>query len=125
MRLLTEELRRAIPPVNSQESVAGQVCRVWFFMPDGVFTWYFIESTTQEKAGCRWDANCHHRPLTEYDPDRDDVLFFGYVIGLEAELGYFTLSELTAVRDMLGLPVERDRYFTPCRLSVAKAGEED
>lgn len=38
-------------------------------------------------------------------------LFFGYVIGLEAELGYFSLSELEQIRGALGLPVERDLYF--------------
>ena len=36
--------------------------------------------------------------------------FFGLVDGLEAELGYFWLSELTGVRGPLGLPIERDLY---------------
>ena len=33
------------------------------------------------------------------------------------ELGAFSLAELKANRGKLGLPVERDRYFQPCRLS--------
>lgn len=80
-----------------------------------------IEGSTREKEGCGFGVNCRHRPLVEYDPDRDDVLFFGYVRGLEAELGYFTLAELTGIRGMLGLPVERDRFFIPARLSAVKA----
>jgi Protein of unknown function (DUF2958) len=39
---------------------------------------------------------------------------------IEAELGYFALSELTSIRGNLGLPVERDRYFQPTRLSAIK-----
>ena len=66
------------------------------------------------------DSHCH-LDAPDFDPDRDDVLFFGYVVGLESELGYFTLSELTAIRGMFALPVERDRHFTPARLSAIKA----
>src|SRR5512142_3361083 len=121
MQLLTRELLRTIPPLYSQENEADPLCRARFFLPDGAFTWFVIEGSTREKDGCGWGASCHHRPLTDYDPNRDDVLFFGYVTGPEQELGYFTLSELTAIRGMLGLPVERDRYFTPARLSVVKA----
>ena len=65
----------------------------------------------------RLGVNCHHKPLSEYDPERDDVLFFGYVDGVFPELGYFTLSELEAIRGQFGLPLERDRFFTPCQLS--------
>jgi hypothetical protein len=51
--------------------------------------------------------------VTEFD---GEDLFFGLVQGLEEELGYFSLSELESVR-VLGLPVERDLYFTPKPLS--------
>ena len=37
------------------------------------------------------------------------------------ELGYFTLSELTGLRGPLGLRVERDLSFRPCRLSDVKS----
>ena len=47
--------------------------------------------------------------------------FFGLVDGFEVELGYFTLSELQRNRGKLGLPIERDLYFTPCRLSELRA----
>ncbi|GAI16191.1 unnamed protein product, partial [marine sediment metagenome] len=68
------------------------IVQVKFFTPDAQWTWF----------------------STEFD--QKDT-FFGYVIGLENELGYFSLSELKQVRGSLGLPVERDRYFKPCPLS--------
>lgn len=48
-------------------------------------------------------------------------LFFGFVDGDFAELGYFSLKELKANRGLLGLPIERDRSFEPCPLSVLRA----
>src|SRR5512135_1554005 len=125
MKLLTKELQRLLPPLYSQENEADPVCRVKFFMPDGAFTWYVIEGATREKTGCGWGLNCQHRLLAEYDPAHDDVLFFGYVAGQEAELGYFTLSELAAIRGVLRLPVERDLYFEPCRLSEVKSSANE
>ena len=35
-------------------------------------------------------------------------------------LSHFSLSELTKTKGMLGLPVERDLYFEPRRLSEVK-----
>ena len=55
----------------------------------------------------------------EYDPK--DQIFFGIVDGLVVEMGYFSLVELQEARGVLGLPIERDMYFTPCRLSEVKA----
>src|SRR5512135_1210194 len=120
MQLLTQELQREIPPLYSQESEVDPICRAKFFLPCGPFTWYVIEGSTREREGCGFGVNCQHRPLTEYDPARDDVLFFGYVVGPEAEFGYFTLAELATTRSMFGLSVERDVYFEPCRLSQVK-----
>ena len=37
--------------------------------------------------------------------------FFGLVIGLEIELGYFSLSDLKSVKGPLGLPINRDKHF--------------
>jgi hypothetical protein len=124
MKLLTKELTRRIPPLYSQEHVKDPLVVCKFFTPDTQRTWYVIEGSTRELKGCGiwWKSeNCDHRPLTDYNPGRDDVLFFGYVVGDVPELGYFILSELTEVRGGLGLPVERDLYFTPCRLSAVKA----
>ena len=57
-----------------------------------------------------------------YDTDKEkvDFVFFGLVSGLDVELGYFSLSELKSVRGKFGLPVERDLYFQPTRLSEVK-----
>jgi hypothetical protein len=50
---------------------------------------------------------------TQGSKDEADFRFFGYVIGLEEEWGYFVLSELASVRGPLGLAIERDSYFRP------------
>ncbi len=120
MKLLTKELVSQIPPIHSQEDEADPMLVCKFFMPDGGWTWYVAEGSTRERDGCGFGVNCNHKPLTEYDPEHDDVLFFGYVVGFEPELGYFTLSELEDVRGALRLPIERDRSFKPCRLSQIK-----
>jgi Protein of unknown function (DUF2958) len=117
MKLLTKELLRSIPPLYGSENETDPwvVCK--FFTPDSSWTWYVIEGSTRERLGCGWGENCNHRPLREYNPETDDVLFYGYVVGVEIENGYFSLSEIQSVRGDLGLPVERDRWFTPCRVS--------
>ena len=83
------------------------VCK--FFTPDAGWTWYAIE-------GSPVDANGYY----DTDKPKVDFLFFGLVDGLEVELGYFSLTELTSIRGRFGLPVERDRYFEPTRLSAIK-----
>jgi len=94
MKLLTKELENQIPPLRTQEEKGmDAVVYAKFFTPDSNWTWY----------------------ITEYDPA--DRLFFGYVIGLENEFGYFSLDELESVKGPLGLPIERDLYFMPKPLS--------
>lgn len=52
--------------------------------------------------------------LTELDPEEPDIAFGLSDLGLGfPELGYVRLSELAQLRGPLGLPVERDRHFTP------------
>ena len=46
----------------------------------------------------------------------DDFCFFGYVVGLEREWGYFCLSELESV-DINGIKVRRDEDHVPRPLS--------
>ena len=95
MKLLTQEVRASLPPLYSKENDSDPVAHVKFFTPDAGWTWF----------------------ATEGGPEGDDFLFFGYVIGLEAEWGYFALSELERIRGGLGLPVERDLYFKPGPMS--------
>ena len=89
MRLVTDEVRKILPPLYAQEHLGGKaVAYVKFFTPDSNWTWY----------------------VTEFD---GEDLFFGLVDGLEMELGYFRLSELQKVRGSMGLPIERDMYWKP------------
>jgi hypothetical protein len=81
-----------------------------FFLPDTQWRWYVIEGSPVDDDGY-------------YDTDKEkvDFLFFGLVSGIEVEMGYFSLSELTSVRGAFGLHVERDLYFKPTRLSKVKS----
>ena len=89
MKLLTQEIRRKLPALGSQEEQGGRAI-AWakFFTPWAGFTWW----------------------ATEFDgEDR----FFGLVDGHERELGYFSLSELQNVQGPMGLAIERDLYWKP------------
>lgn len=100
MELLPGEARAALPKLYSQEKKGMEVVApVKFFTPDSSWTWY----------------------PTEYD---GADIFFGLVSGFEVELGYFSLSELEGVRGRLGLPVERDLYYSPKTLRDLKAEHE-
>jgi len=92
MKLLTNALRERLPPLGSQDKKGlDAVAYVRFFGPDTSWSWF----------------------ATEFDgKDR----FCGLVKGFEEELGYFSLSELKRSRGVLGLPVERDRFFRPTPL---------
>ena len=96
MELLPRELRERIPPLYSQEKAAEPVVYAKFFLPGTGWTWYVTEGSQQE----------------------DDYLFFGFVVGLENEFGYFRLSELEGVRTKLGLSVERDLTFHEGKLTA-------
>ena len=89
MKLLTEEIRRKLPQLYSQEGKGGKaIALVKYFTPSSSWTWYAIEF------------------------DGEDT-FFGLVDGQFKELGYFSLSELECVRGPMGLPIERDLYWRP------------
>ena len=52
--------------------------------------------------------------LTELDPEDPDIAFGLCDLGMGSpELGSVRISELEQVRGRFGLPVERDRHFTP------------
>ena len=92
-KLLPEEIANTLPPLNSTNGQGmNALARVKFFTPDSCWTWYAVEFNGEDT-------------------------FYGLVIGLERELGYFFLSELESVKGPLGLPVERDLYFEPTPLS--------
>ena len=92
MQLLTREIMKKLPRLGSTDNQGMRaVAQVKFFTPDAGWTWYAAEF------------------------DGADT-FFDLVIGVEKELGHFSLSELRSIRGRLGLPVERDRYFKPTPL---------
>ena len=91
MKLLTQELRRRLPALYGQEKTEDPTVHAKLFTPDSNWTWFVTEGSEEDG---------HFR-------------FFGYVIGLEEEWGYFLLSELESVRGPLSLPIERDIYFKP------------
>jgi hypothetical protein len=95
MKLLTDELKAKLPKLYSQETESNPVVHAKFFLPGTGWTWY----------------------VTEGSPEGEEFLFFGFVIGLESEFGYFLLSELEELRTPLGLKVERDLHFQPGRLT--------
>ncbi len=92
MKLLTKEILKRLPKLDETSEQSDPTVQVKFFTPDAQWSWYAIEY------------------------DQKDI-FFGYVKGLENELGTFSLSELKEVRGGMGLPVERDKFFKPCPLS--------
>lgn len=58
------------------------------------------------------DANCTWL-LTEIDPEQPDLAFGLCDLGMGfPELGYVCLDELAEVKGQLGLPIERDLFFT-------------
>lgn len=91
MQLLTADIRKALPPLYSQDG-KGQdaIAHVKFFNPIGSATWW----------------------ATEFD-GKDT--FFGKVDLFQdgGELGYFSLSELSSIRLTFGLRIERDTLWTP------------
>lgn len=89
MKLLTKEIRKKLPPLYSQKEKGQKaIAHVKFFTPDSSWTWY----------------------ATEFD---GEDTFFGLVDGHVMELGYFSMAELQTVRGPMGLPIERDLYWSP------------
>lgn len=90
MELLPEDVARLLPPLYTQEEQGeNALAVVKFFTPWTSWTWY----------------------ASEYDPA--ERLFFGVVVGLEREFGYFSLTEMEAIEGPAGLRIERDLYWRP------------
>ncbi len=99
MKLLPKTVAEKIPPLYSQENENDPVVYVKFFDPCSNWTWYVLEYSPEER------------------------LFFGYVVGFDAEFGYFSLDELTSIKNRFGLGIERDLYWKPTPLSRVLNGE--
>ncbi|MFC1792882.1 DUF2958 domain-containing protein [Planctomycetota bacterium] len=98
MKLLTEEIRRKLPPLYSQDGKGSNaVAYLKFFTPDSGFSWWITEGS----------------PIKDESGKEVDFQFFGLVEGQFKELGYVNLSELETVNGPMGLPIERDLYWKP------------
>jgi len=95
--LISKELLVNIPDLYDTEDQKDPLCHIKLFTPDANFTWYIIEYSKSDFNTC-----------------------YGYVVGLDNELGYFTLKELESVRGSLGLSIEIDSTFKPTLLSTIK-----
>ncbi len=87
-RLLNDALRNTLPKLRAQEYSKNPIVHAVFYFPIGGWKWF----------------------VTEGEPNGEDFMFFGYVLGFEAEFGYFSLSELEDV-DIHALKVERVENF--------------
>jgi len=96
-KLIPQTLLSDIPDLYATEEQTNPLCHVKLFTPDSNWTWYIMEFSKTDRDTC-----------------------YGYVQGLENELGYFTLSELENVHGALGLGVERDLHFKSTLLSTIK-----
>lgn len=101
-KLIPKILLNDVPDLYETEGELNPICQVKLFTPDSTFTWYIIEFSKADVTTC-----------------------YGYVQGLESELGYFTLEELESVHGPLGLAIERDMWFKPTSFSDIKRTEHD
>ena len=93
--LIPKDILETIPELYSSAEITDPICQVKLFTPDANWTWYIIEHSKEDGSTC-----------------------YGYVQGLENELGYFSLEEISSVRGALNLSVEQDMYFKPTLLSI-------
>ena len=99
-KLIPQTLLSDIPDLYATEEQKDPLCYVKLFTPDSNWTWFIIEFSKANRSTC-----------------------YGYVQGLDSELGYFTLEELESVHGPLGLAIERDLAFTPTPLITIKKSE--
>ncbi|HMQ05640.1 MAG TPA: hypothetical protein PKD26_17110 [Pyrinomonadaceae bacterium] len=92
--LLPKEIESVLPRISDQEGNKNPTVYAVFQFPLSGWIWFVIEG----------------------DAYVDDFCFFGYVVGLEREWGYFCLSELESV-DINGIKVCRDEGHVPRPLS--------
>lgn len=99
MELIPQEIKELIPKLYETEKQNDPIAYVKLFTPDANWSWF----------------------ITEISIDKD--ICFGLVISPfvgNGELGYFSLDELKSIRGKLELPIERDLWFKPTKLSNIK-----
>lgn len=100
MKLLTKALRsswQSTPFIHKMAKAARHRSSASSSTPAGSQTWYILEGEKQD----------------------DDYILFALLDNMgEREYGYVSLNELQRVRTRpFGLGIERDMYFTPCKVS--------
>jgi len=95
--LIPKSILENIPDLYETERSLNPICQIKLFTPDSNFTWYIIEISKEDKFTC-----------------------YGYVVGFESELGYFSLKEIESIKGALGLGVERDLSFNPTALEIIR-----
>ncbi len=101
-KLVTKADARKIPALRTTSEL-GDAATAWIkiFNPTGRETWF----------------------VTEFEPETGDA--FGLVIGQETEIGYFNLYELGCARGKMGLPMERDKWFSPTTIGEIRNGRNN
>lgn len=99
--LIPPVLLSDLPDFYETENTLDPICHFKLFTADANWTWYIIEFS------------------------KEDRICFGYVVGHEAELGYFSLDELASIRGPLGLAIERDLSFKPTPFSKIKMDKHE
>jgi hypothetical protein len=96
MKLDINDLRARLLPLHAQEAETDPVVYARFYLPGTDRSWYVIEG----------------------EPEGDDYSFYGFVAGAgHDDFRQFRLSELLAIRNLFGEPVERDLTFQEGRLT--------
>lgn len=92
--LLPDDLRSRLPPLRAQDDELEPMVYARYSLTGTPLVWYVIEG----------------------QPEGQDFLFFGFVLGRNMFLN-FHLSELEAAHNDYGQQVERDPTFIPGRLT--------
>lgn len=93
MQLMTQDLRRKLPPLYDTEHLPEAVAHVKYFTPWANWAWYAVQF------------------------DGEDI-FLGYIHGPSIrEWSCFSLSQLEGLRGPCGQRVERDMCFQPCQIA--------
>ena len=87
MNLMTKTLEKRFAEVWEQIGSKNPLVLCKLFTPRTQWTWYATEYSQEAKV------------------------FYGYVIGLEKERGYFALPELESLKWPYWLKIERDLFF--------------
>jgi hypothetical protein len=95
--LIPQALLNSIPDLYETEEILDPICHVKLILPNTNWIWYVTELSNKDYDIC-----------------------FGYIVGLESELGYFSLQELQSLEQSLGTRVVMDESFMPTSVSTIK-----